>query len=95
MPTASTAFAEDEARLRIGAEGSATPLGCLALEQRPSGAHAAQEGDIARDAVCGEVFRCADRGAELLQHPRGGGDEMLGIDILYSRSRICGVSPGM
>ena len=29
----------------------------------------------------GEVFRRANRGAELVQHPRGGGDELLGIDV--------------
>ena len=53
----------------------------LALEQHPGGAHAAQEGDIAGHAVCGEVFRRADGGAELLQHAGGGGDELLGIDV--------------
>jgi len=55
--------------------------GRLPFKQRPSGAHAAQEGDVAGHAVRGEVFRCADRGAELLQHAGGGGDELLGIDV--------------
>ena len=27
------------------------------------------------------MFRCANRGAELLQHPRAGDDELIGIDI--------------
>jgi len=64
----------------------------LPFEQRPGGAHAAQEGDVARHAVRGEVFRRPNRGPELLQHPRAGGDELLGIDIppLQDPRRLAG-----
>jgi len=72
-----------QARLAVTGADGRLPRGSgrLPLEQSPGGAHAAQEGDVARHAVRGEVFRCADRGAELLEHPRCGGDELLGIDV--------------
>ena len=34
-----------------------------------------------RDAMRREVLRRADRRAEQVQHPRRGGDELLGIDL--------------
>jgi len=48
--------------------------GRLALKQRPSGTHATQEGDVARDAMRRAVLRGANRRAEQVQHPCRGGD---------------------
>ena len=59
--------------------------GRLLLKQRPSGTHAAQKGDVARDAVRREMLQCADRRAEQVQHPCRGGDEPIGVSVQLSQ----------
>jgi len=66
--------------------------GRLPFKQRPRSTHAAQEGDVARHAVRGQVLRRANRRAEQVQHPCRGGDELAGIDVqpLQDLRRLAG-----